>query len=108
MCSGIGTALYLRGNEGENSGATWDPSFSFVGPVVVQALTAGVAGVGSAIVGNPAWCSSCALWWCARRNALDRSTHSTVVMAEIIFVSGCGLATTAVSEALTVPPRQTL
>ena len=32
----------------------------------------------------------------------------TVVMAEIIFVIGCGLATTAVSEALTVPEGETL
>ncbi len=50
MCSGIGTALYLVATKGKIP-SYLGPSFSFVGPVVIASATAGVAGVGSAIVG---------------------------------------------------------
>lgn len=58
---------------------------------------------------GPAWCSSCAALVVRKTGTrwIDRLIP-TVVMAEIIFVIGCGLATTAVSEALTVPEGETL
>ena len=107
MCSGIGTALYLVATKGKIP-SYLGPSFSFVGPVVIASATAGVAGVGSAIVGAGLVFVVCAL--VVRKTGtrwIDRLIP-TVVMAEIIFVIGCGLATTAVSEALTVPEGETL
>ena len=107
MCSGIGTALYLVATKGKIP-SYLGPSFSFVGPVVIASATAGVAGVGSAIVGAGLVFVVCAL--VVRKTGtrwIDRLIP-TVVMAEIVFVIGCGLATTAVSEALTVPEGETL
>lgn len=107
MCSGIGTALYLVATKGKIP-SYLGPSFSFVGPVVIASATAGAAGVGSAIVGAGLVFVVCALVVCKTGTRWIDRLIPTVVMAEIIFVIGCGLATTAVSEALTVPEGETL
>lgn len=66
MCSGIGTALYLVATKGKIP-SYLGPSFSFVGPVVIASATAWEWPGSARPLWGPAWCSSCALWWCARR-----------------------------------------
>ena len=99
MCSGIGTALYLLVTKGKIP-SYLGPSFSFVGPVVVAGAAAGVAGVGSAIVVAGVIFVVCALVIRAIGTGWIDKFIPPVVMASIIFVIGCGLSTTAVSEAL--------
>ena len=107
MCSGIGTALYLLSTKGKVP-SYLGPSFSFVGPIVVASATAGTAGVGSAIVGAGIIFILCALLVRKVGTRWIDVLIPTVVMAEIIFVIGCGLATTAISEALTVSNGEAL
>lgn len=97
MCSGIGTALYLLVTRGKIP-SYLGPSFSFIGPVVMASATAGASGVGSAIVGAGLIFILCAL--VVRVVGTDWITRfiPTVVMAEIIFVIGCGLANTAIND----------
>lgn len=99
MCSGIGTALYLIVTKGKIP-SYLGPSFSFIGPVVLASATAGAAGVGSAIVGAGVIFIGCALAVRAVGTAWIARFIPTVVMAEIIFVIGCGLANTAIGDVL--------
>ena len=98
MCSGIGTAIYLL-TTGSKIPSYLGPSFSFIGPIVIASATAGPAGVGSAIVAAGLIFVVCALVIRAVGTAWIDRFIPTVVMASIIFVIGCGLAATAVSEA---------
>lgn len=107
MCSGIGTALYLLATKGKIP-SYLGPSFSFVGPVVRAATVAGAAGVGSAIVVAGLVFIGCALVVRAVGTAWIERFIPTIVMSEIVFVIGAGLATTAVSEALTAPDGASL
>lgn len=100
MCSGIGTAIYLLVTHGRIP-SYLGPSFSFVGPIVLAEATAGQSGVCSAIVVAGLIFVACALLIKAvGTDWIDRFIP-TVVMASIIFVIGCGLASTSVSESFT-------
>lgn len=99
MCSGIGTALYLLVTKGKIP-SYLGPSFSFIGPVVLASATAGASGVGSAIVAAGLIFIVCALIVRAVGTAWIARFIPTVVMAEIIFVIGCGLANTAIGDVL--------
>ena len=99
MCSGIGTALYLLVTKGKIP-SYLGPSFSFIGPIVLASATAGAAGVGSAIVGAGVIFIVCALVIRRIGTAWIDRFIPTVVMAEIIFVIGCGLANTAINDVL--------
>ncbi len=98
MCSGIGTAIYLLTTKGKIP-SYLGPSFSFVGPIVLAEATVGQAGIGSAIVCAGFIFIACALVIRAIGTSWIDKLIPTTVMASIIFVIGCGLASTSVVDA---------
>lgn len=107
FCSGLGTAIYLLVTRGKIP-SYLGPSFSFVGPIVAAGAVAGQAGVGSAIVVAGLVFVACALVVKRIGTAWIDRLIPPVVMASIIFVIGCGLASTSVSESFADATPETL